>query len=281
MKHFFSIIIILLLFTGCGKKDYIILIHTKYGVMKAILYDNTPKHKANFLKLVKEKKYDSTIFHRVMKDFMIQGGDIESKIYKPEKIGYRIPAEITEEYFHQKGALAAAREGDDTNPENNSSGCQFYIVQGKIFPSGDHIRMDINKLNNALSKLLEMPEYGLQKYNITNAYHLGYTTKDFSEYEKQVEELIPIVKEKITSDLFVTKPFTEAQISAYTTVGGSPHLDREYTVFGKIVEGLSIIDSIASVETYHGDRPVQDVFIKMTLQEIPKKDFLHLLKKIK
>ncbi|MDI9356168.1 MAG: peptidylprolyl isomerase [Chitinophagaceae bacterium] len=279
MKYLFNTAIILLLFTGCGEKDYIVLIHTKYGVMKAILYDNTPKHKANFLKLVKEKKYDSTIFHRVIKDFMVQGGDIESKTYKPEKIGSLIPAEITEEYFHHKGALAAARMGDDVNPKKESSGCQFYIVQGKVFPSEDHIRMDNNKLNNALLKLLQMPEYALQKYNLTNAYQLGYTTKDFSEYEKQMQELIPIVKEKITSDIYITKPFTEAQITAYTTVGGTPHLDREYTVFGKIVEGLSIIDSIALVQTSRGDRPIQDIFIKMTLQEIPKKDFLYLLKK--
>ena len=125
--------LLLLILSSCGDKEKMVVIHTPYGSMKALLYEETPLHKANFIKLVESGSYDSTIFHRVIEAFMIQGGDVNAKKGIQEKVAYTVPAEIVPQFFHKKGALAAARMGDDVNPKKESSGCQFYIVQGKIF----------------------------------------------------------------------------------------------------------------------------------------------------
>lgn len=188
-------------------KDTLVLISTDYGNMKVRLYKETPLHRANFIKLVSEGFYDSLLFHRVIKGFMIQGGDPQSKNAKPGAplgmgdVGYKIPAELNDTIFHKKGALCAARDG---NPEKASSGCQFYLVQGKP--------MNENEIAQAEQRT-------------------GFK-------------------------------MSEAQKQAYMTLGGSPWLDRNYTVFGEIVEGLDVIDKIANVKTLPGDRPEQDV--KMT-----------------
>jgi peptidyl-prolyl cis-trans isomerase B (cyclophilin B) len=179
------------------------IIHTDYGDIKGYLYNDTPQHRDNFIKLVEEGWYDGSVFHRVIKDFMIQGGQNASGKMDP---GYRIPAEILPNHFHKKGALAAARQGDQVNPEKKSSGSQFYIVQGKV-------------LNEPTLKMMEQ--------------------------QKGVS-------------------FTEEQIKAYTTVGGTPHLDGAYTVFGQVADGYDVIDKIAAVKTRPGDRPVEDV--KMTIE---------------
>ncbi|MFN0188552.1 MAG: peptidylprolyl isomerase [Bacteroidia bacterium] len=191
-------------------KDTLIEITTEYGTMKLKLYKETPLHRANFMKLVSEGFYDSLLFHRVIKGFMIQGGDPQSKDAAPGKmlgsgdVGYKIPAELIDTLYHKKGVLAAARDG---NPEKASSGCQFYIVQGKP----------------------------MTETEITQAeQRLGFT-------------------------------MSEKQKSDYMTVGGSPWLDRNYTVFGEIVEGLDVIDKIAAVKTLPGDRPETDVRMTMKL----------------
>ncbi len=197
------------------KKKTMLVISTDYGQMKAVLFDETPLHKENFIKLVKEGYFDSTLFHRVIEGFMIQGGDPTSKNAKPGQMlgnggpSYTIAAEFKQELVHRKGALAAARQADQVNPRKESSGSQFYIAQGKVYTQ-DELR--------------------------TLASRMG-------------------------------KQFNQTQIEAYTTVGGIPFLDYEYTVFGQVVEGLEVIDKIAAVQTDRNDRPKQDIRMTIKLVE--------------
>ena len=185
-----------------------IVIATTLGDIEILLYDDTPLHKENMIKLIKEGFYDDQLFHRVIKNFMIQGGDPHSAgAPKGQRLGtggpgYRIPAEFHDHYFHKKGALAAARQGDSVNPEKESSGSQFYLVDGQVFSK---------------DQLIMLQSSGKQP------------------------------------------PFTPEQIEAYTTLGGAPHLDGSYTVFGEVTAGLHIIDSIASVKTDNYDRPINDI----------------------
>ncbi|RMG81729.1 MAG: PKD domain-containing protein [Bacteroidetes bacterium] len=191
--------------------DCLVEIETDYGNMTVLLYNDTPKHRDNFIKLVEEGFYDGLLFHRVIEGFMIQGGDPNSRNAKPGQPlgaggpGYTIPAEFSDTLIHVKGALAAARQGDQVNPEKRSSGSQFYIVQGR----------------------------------------------PLSE-----EELAIIGNRKGIR-------YTKDQREAYMTLGGTPFLDREYTVFGRVIKGLEVIDKIAAVKTDHSDRPQQDIRMKM------------------
>ena len=188
---------------------------TSKGEVIIKLYDETPKHKSNFIKLVQEKFYDSLLFHRVIKDFMIQGGDPMSKNASRYKRlgtggpGYTLEAEITTKLIHKKGTLAAARNPDDINPKRKSSGSQFYIVEGRNYP---------------------------RKY--------------MAKFEEKRGE-----------------KYTEEQLIAYETLGGMPHLDGQYTVFGEVVKGLDIINAISVVKTNGADRPTEDIYIlKMKLR---------------
>lgn len=188
-------------------KETKVKIETSKGTMIVALYDQTPRHRDNFIKLVKSGFYNDLLFHRVIKNFMIQGGDPQSKGAAPGVQlgnggpGYTIPAEFDSTLIHKKGALAAARMGDNVNPKRESSGSQFYIVQG-------------------------------QKYSPAQ---------------------------------FRGSSYTPEQIQVYSTIGGTPHLDRGYTVFGEVIEGLEVIDLIAAVQTRPGDRPVEDVTMKMSI----------------
>ena len=195
------------------KKD--VLIQTTMGDIVVRLSDSTPLHRDNFLRLVKVGYYDSILFHRVIKEFMIQGGDPNSKTAPAGQSlgnggpGYTIPAEIRTTLFHKKGVLAAARTGDDVNPQRASSGSQFYIVQGKVFRSGELDTLEMRRLNG--------------------------------------------------------RKLPENQRQTYTTIGGTPHLDQSYTIFGEVVNGLDVVDKIAAVQTNRA-RPVQDVrIVKATL----------------
>jgi peptidyl-prolyl cis-trans isomerase B (cyclophilin B) len=182
-----------------------VLISTDYGDMIAELYNETPKHRDNFVKLIKEGWYGGSPFHRVIKDFMIQGGHNSDGRQDP---GYTIPAEFSNDLYHKKGALAAARMGDQVNPKKESSGCQFYIVQGKVIEEAMLASMSARS---------------------------GFS-------------------------------YSDEAIKAYTTIGGTPHLDGGYTVFGELVSGLEVIDKIAAVQTGQGDVPVKEV--KMTISII-------------
>lgn len=187
-----------------------IVLQTTAGDIKIILYDDTPKHKENFIKLIQQGYYDGLLFHRVISEFMIQAGDPNSRNAVPGKMlgdggpGYTIPAEFSIQHFHKKGALAAARLGDAMNPKKESSGSQFYIVQGKV---------------------LTNPQLD---FYVNSGKH---------------------------------SPFTPEQRESYTTVGGVPHLDDAYTVFGEVIEGLDVVDKIAASQTDQRNRPVTDVKI--------------------
>lgn len=203
----------------------LIQMNTTMGDITIRLYEGTPLHQANIAKLISEKYYDGLLFHRVIKNFMIQGGDPNSKdAPKGVRLGnggpsYTVPAEITQEYFHKKGALCAARQGDNVNPEQRSSGSQFYFVTGAVYSLDDLKQMEAR---------------------INQQAKLGLTPEELASYEPY--------------------KFTEEQVKVYTTDGGTPFLDNSYTVFGEIINGLEIIDQIGSVTTV-GERPVEDVKI--------------------
>lgn len=267
--------LIILLITSCAqdKKDYVVTIKTNYGDMVAILYDETPKHKENFIKLAKEHFFDSLLFHRVIQGFMIQGGDPDSRKAQPEQQlgnggpGYTVPAEFNPGFFHEKGALSAARLADQVNPEKASSGSQFYVVQGTVISAADveNLRYDQVKLMNGLRTMFGDPSNKSLLDSLNQLYYSG----DMVAYQKRLFELAPRV-EKATGT-FVIRQVSEAKRKAYTTVGGAPHLDGEYTVFGKVIKGLEVIDKIAAIQRDGAERPVQDVRMVVTAEEMSKK----------
>lgn len=199
------------------KKDYLVTLNTKYGTMHLVLFDDAPLHKANFVKLVEQKFYDSLLFHRIIDGFMIQGGDPESKTAKPnQRLGNgggnmeRIPFEFKPNHIHRKGALAAAR---DNNPEKKSSACQFYIVQGK----------------------------------------------------KRTDEEVTAAAQRNGMN------YTTQQRADYMILGGAPHLDNGYTVFGEAIDNLDLIDTIAKQPKDSADRPKEDIKMSMTVKKMRKK----------
>ena len=222
MRHLFIVLALVLALSSCStRKEYMVRMFTTAGVVDMKLYDETPAHRDNFVRLVKNHQYDSLLFHRVIKDFMIQGGDPASKnavsgeLLGEGDLGYTVEAEFMPDlHYHRRGALAAAREGDDVNPSKASSACQFYIVWGKVY------------------------------------------TKE------QLESYMEWYKQRTGKELNVTPE----QFEAYTTVGGTPHLDGGYTVFGEVVKGLEVIETIQNVKCDGNDRPLRDVrIIKMEL----------------
>ena len=197
------------------QKETVVVIETSMGTIKAKLYNDTPQHRDNFIKLVNEGWYKGSPFHRVIKNFMIQGGQNADGRLDP---GYKVPAEFRDNHFHKKGALCAARQADQVNPQKASSGSQFYIVQGQVFDD----------------KTLDL-------------------------YEERLG-----------------KVFSATQRQAYKTVGGTPHLDGDYTVFGEVIEGLDIVDKIAGVKTGYMDVPVEPVtIINVTIEKNCGKSCCH------
>lgn len=254
-----------------GKSDYVVTIKTSYGDMVAILYDETPKHKANFIKLAKEHYFDSLLFHRVIAGFMIQGGDPDSKRAQPGQPlgqggpGYTVDAEFNPNLFHEKGALSAARLGDEQNPTKASSGSQFYIVQGTVIPSSDleDLRIDQMKFNTAFRQVMQNPA----NQPLIDTLNKIYLTGDMQAYKKKIFSLVPRIEKE--TGMTLAKFVSPEKINAYTSVGGAPHLDGGYTVFGKVIKGLEIIDKIASVQT-NGERPLEDIRMVVTVEEMPK-----------
>jgi peptidyl-prolyl cis-trans isomerase B (cyclophilin B) len=214
MKYIYILLFLLFISLFSFAQNTKVKIHTEYGDMILVLYDDTPFHKENFIKLVKDGYYNGTLFHRVIHQFMIQGGDPDSKSAKPGQMlgnggpGYTIPAEFNKKYYHKKGALAAARMGDQVNPAKESHGSQFYIIQGRSFSD--------EELN-----LMEQ-----------RSMHI---------------------------------PFTEEQRYIYKTVGGAPHLDYTYTVFGEVIEGFDVIDKIAAEPRDKRDRPITDISMNVEI----------------
>lgn len=235
MKYWFSkrkihLVAVLLAFMGIGctagdgaKKYDVVEISTDLGNIYVWLYEETPRHRANFLKLAKEGFYNGTLFHRVIKDFMIQGGDPNSRsdgnLHEIGKggPGYTLPAEILPQFHHKKGALAAARMGDAVNPNRESSGSQFYIVQGTKFT-----KEALQNMENYLGQMAGVDDFH----------------------------------------------FTEQAINDYVSLGGAPHLDMQYTVFGEVISGLDVVDKIAASKTGNFDRPITDIRINIKIIEL-------------
>ncbi len=237
-------------------------IETSAGDIVVKLYNETPRHRDNFIKLAQDGTYEGTLFHRVIKDFMIQAGDPESKNAPKGKMlgagdmGYTIPAEfVYPKYFHKKGALSAARQGDNVNPEKASSGCQFYIVTGKVYSDSTLLDMERQmnqlRLNNAFQTLVQKNMKTIYKLRREGNQDGLLDLQDtlIAQAEAQVEKEEPF-------------RFTPEQVQAYTTVGGTPHLDGEYTVFGEVLEGMDVVDKIQRVKTDRNDRPEEDVVIE-------------------
>ena len=235
-------------------------IKTSLGDIVVSLYNETPKHRDNFIKLVKEGYYDGVLFHRVIKNFMVQTGDGNSKTAKQDDVlgagdpGYTIDAEIVyPKFFHKRGALAAARTGDEVNPERRSSGSQFYIVTGEKYTTSQLASMEKNlvnmKKNSIFSKLVKERRQEIMKMQ-QQGDSLGL---------KELEhELVALTEAEYSKDPAVLTP---EQREAYTTVGGTPHLDGSYTVFGEVVKGMDVVDKIQNVKIGRNDRPVEDVRI--------------------
>lgn len=214
-KCYILLLLSMVLFSCSSKKEYKVRMYTTAGDIDLVLYDETPAHRDNFVRLVKESVYDSLLFHRVISGFMIQGGDPDSKtapagaLLGEGDLGYSIEAEIMPDvHFHKRGVLAAAREGDDVNPQKASSASQFYIVWGRVYTR---------------EQLEQMQDF----------------------YRRRGNELT----------------LSPAQIETYTTIGGTPHLDGGYTVFGEVVQGLDVVEKIQNVPCDANDRPLQDIRI--------------------
>jgi cyclophilin family peptidyl-prolyl cis-trans isomerase len=248
-----------------------VLIETAYGKMKLKLFEETPLHKANFLKLVNQNVFDSLLFHRVINGFMIQGGDLISKYAKPGDslghgdMGYSIPAEFNSKLIHKKGRLAAARESDDINPKFESSASQFYIVMGKKRTLEDLKKYEerINKTHytNCARGFMKTDEGKKLKSNYNRL--KSENKLDSAELvNKEIEGQIQ--KEHLKTPEY---KFNAEQIAAYTTIGGTPHLDGTYTVFGEVIEGMELIDKIASAKTDKRDRPIEDIRMKITIMK--------------
>lgn len=268
-------LLFLLPFLGCNQKEVSatpedskrqqIELTTNYGRMIIELYDETPLHRDNFVNLVKNKAYDSLLFHRVINTFMIQGGDPDSKHAQPNDtlgegdVPYSVKAEFNKALFHKKGVIAAAR---DNNPERASSGMQFYIVQGKVFN------------DSLLNKVEDFINTNKAKIYFKNKNDMKPLLDSITEYRKAEnidrytilsDSLLILAKEDANFELY---EIPEYQRDVYKTLGGTPHLDQNYTVFGEVIEGISVLDSIASVKTNALDRPLQDArIIQMKLVE--------------
>ena len=275
-NNLFIIAVITVLLAACGagskkttdmEKRTQVKIETTMGDIVVELYNETPKHRDNFIKLAKEGVYDSTLFHRVIRQFMIQAGDPESKTANDTAqlgggdVGYTVPAEFVPKFFHKKGALAAARMGDDVNPERASSGCQFYIVTGRKFRESQLLDMAGQKNNARMDTLFNQ----LARKHMKEIYKLRKAGDENALLELQDKleaEAYALYKEE---EPFM---FTPEQINAYSTIGGAPHLDGTYTVFGQVLEGMETVKKIEGTKTGKADRPVENVrILKATVLE--------------
>ena len=249
-----------------NEKRTLVKLETTMGNITVALYNETPKHRDNFIKLVKEVVYDSTLFHRVIKQFMIQAGDPDSKnasdtaMLGSGDVGYTIPAEFNPKFFHKKGVLAAARQGDDVNPEKASSGCQFYIVTGRKFTEPQLLGME-NKINEQREEALFdslARQHMKEIYKMRKAGDNAGLLELQDTLEAQARELAD-KEEKFR--------FTPEQIKAYSTIGGAPHLDGSYTVFGEVTEGMEVVDNIEIAKTNRADRPIENIrILKASIQ---------------
>lgn len=252
--------------TGNKDKENLVQIGTEFGIIKIKLYDETPQHSDNFMKLISEGFYTDLLFHRVIKGFMVQGGDPDSKNAEPGKmlgsgdLGYTIPPEINPKFFHRRGVLAAARQGDQVNPEKRSSASQFYILQGKVFRAGE--------LDSLQTKMEEARKMTMMQTSVKAA---EAELNKLSSEGNQVELMARLnaIRETVAAEAAKLPPlqFSEEQRKVYTTLGGYPSLDNNYTIFGEVTEGMEVIDKIAQQPVNTNNRPVTDIKFSITFME--------------
>jgi cyclophilin family peptidyl-prolyl cis-trans isomerase len=272
MKNIYTVALLALLLSACTSKpkETLVNISTPYGDIVVKLYDSTAKHKENFVKLASAGYFNGTLFHRVIKKFMIQGGDPTSRNAKPGTLlgdgdtNYTIPFEYVPSYLHKRGAFAAARENDDINPLKASSASQFFIVQGKVFTNDelDAVELKVERRTKQYIMMDLLKKEG--KEDELTAFRQMVDNRDTSNIRLFIEKY----RNAVEAQYLRTKPFkiSEQQRQVYTTIGGTPHLDGAYTVFGEVVSGMEIVDKIAAVQTDTNDRPIKD--IPMTIKLI-------------
>lgn len=275
MKNFLFISILAVLLVACTSKpkETFVTVTTPYGDIVVKLYDSTVRHKENFVKLADAGYFNGTLFHRVIEKFMIQGGDPGSKNAMPGALlgdgdtNYTIPFEYVPSYLHKRGAFAAARESDDVNPLKASSASQFYIVQGKVF-TNDELNAVEQKVERRTKQYIMMDLLKKEgKEDELKAFRQMSDNRDTAS----IRQMINKYRNAVEAQYLRTTPFriTDEQRRVYTTIGGTPHLDGAYTVFGEVISGMEIVDQIAAVQTDTNDRPVQD--IHMTIKVLRNK----------
>lgn len=239
-----------------------VLMHTSMGDIQLKLYNETPKHRDNFIQLVKDGTYNGLLFHRVIKDFMIQGGDVTSKDAPMNKslgagdLGYTVPAEFNyPKYFHKKGALCAARTGDEVNPERASSASQFYIVTGKKYSEAELNQME-KQLENRLKQSIFARLQAENKPKIMEYYRSG-NKEELAILRDTLIGKTELEAEKRKDETKLPKELREI----YKTEGGVPFLDNQYTVYGEVVKGIEVVEAIQNVKTNKQDRPIENVVI--------------------
>jgi len=263
----FALVLTLLVGQSCSSsqenEEQLVKITTRLGDIKIILYNDTPKHKESFLELAEEGAYDSTKFYRVIKEFMVQGGDVATNAGFAKEARRLIPSEISPDHIHKKGMLGAARQPKNRNPYQLSS-TQFYIVHGRKFTQKE-LTTDLAQLNAALSKYL----YNGEHQDLLDEFKV---LQDSGRTEELQERVIGLREEieKFENKSFENTEITQVQIDAYTTIGGAPHLDGGYTVFGEVVEGLEVVDKIAALEVDSLDNPLEPIYMKVTIEEVPR-----------
>jgi peptidyl-prolyl cis-trans isomerase B (cyclophilin B) len=261
---YFFVSLLLVSSLACGQnKDYLVTITTRHGEIKAVLFDDTPQHKANFIALAEAGRFDSTQFHRVIKNFMVQGGDVFGKEGLPAQEWPTIPAEILPHHYHRRGMIAAARQNDNINPTRASNGSQFYIVQGRTYEELE-LTTDFTALQKAVLQYVQLES----QRPLKEEYNRLYAEQKFDS----LTNLILSKRDEIAQalKLTLTKTYTPEQIEAYATVGGTPHLDREYTVFGEVISGMDVVEKIAQEPTTR-EVPDTPVLMQVKVEKMSKK----------
>lgn len=267
MKKHSAIFLLLLVFfaqscAGAKPHDTIVMLQTSMGVIKLKLYPETPRHRDNFIKLIKNGFYNGLLFHRVIEGFMIQSGDPTSAHAAPGaplgsgKVGYTIPAEfVYPKYYHKRGALAAARQPDAINPKKESSGCQFYIVQGRTWSDEELSQLERNNKGRVEARLFQQQVEANK--DMVKRYQ---QERDQYRLDQLRERLLEQVRNRMQADSTLYK-FPDLMWGDYSANGGAPHLDGDYSVFGEVVEGMDVVDKIARAATGKNDRPIEDIRI--------------------
>lgn len=265
MNKIVLVVLIAIIAVACNKPTNFVEVQTNYGNFTIELYDETPLHRDNFQKLVKDGFYNDLLFHRIIDGFMIQGGDPDSKDAEAGTRlgnggpGYKIPAELnkSERCFHKKGALAAAREGDQSNPEKLSSGSQFYIVVGRTYTKAELNQMEQQKVSQARQRSFNL--LSLESMDTIELFQKQGDTEAIKALQQRLLKEVDALIEKDADKYYMT----DKQKMAYEKVGGTPHLDGNYSVYGEVIDGLEVVENIAKAEKNRQDRPLKDIAMTM------------------